>query len=204
MVAGVDVAFSPRAAEQLWAIRHAASPILAGLPEQRRSLQVIEDACVPVEQMGEYIRVVRRMAAASGIPVVVFGHAGDGHVHVNLLPEVTRPGWEDAVAGILEEITDTVIRLGGTPSGEHGDGRLRAGLLGRVYGEEIVELFARVKRTFDPLGIFGPGVILPSGAPAISHLKTGAKAIPLPEDIAAALREIERKGGYGKCRMELV
>ena len=203
MAVGVEVAFTPRAAERLWAIRHAASPILASLPEDRRSLQVIEDACVPLERMGDYIRAVRRAGAARGIPVVVFGHAGDGHVHVNLLPEVARAGWEDAVAGILDEITDTVIRLGGTPSGEHGDGRLRAGLLGRVYGQDIVGLFARIKRALDPLGIFAPGVIVPSEEPAISRLKAGAKAIPLPQDIATALREIERTGGYAKHRLEL-
>ena len=64
MTVGVDIALGPRAAERLWAIRHAASPILAGLPEDRRSLQVIEDACVPLEQMGDYIRAVRRAGAA--------------------------------------------------------------------------------------------------------------------------------------------
>ncbi|HEY7613434.1 MAG TPA: FAD-linked oxidase C-terminal domain-containing protein, partial [Gemmatimonadales bacterium] len=179
------------------------SPLLAGLPEERRSLQVIEDACVPLEQMGDYIRAVRRAGAARGIRVVVFGHAGDGHVHVNILPEVARAGWEDAVAGLLDEITDTVARLGGTTSGEHGDGRLRASLLSRIYGEDIVGLFGRIKRAFDPPAIFAPGVVLSSGDPAISRLKTGAKAIPLPADIAAALRNIERTGGYAKHRLEL-
>ena len=53
----IETAYSPPQAERLWAIRHAASPILAGLPEDRRSLQVIEDACVPIERMGEYIRI---------------------------------------------------------------------------------------------------------------------------------------------------
>lgn len=201
--AAVDTALSARAAERLWAVRHAASPILASLPEDRRSLQVIEDACLPLERMGDYIRAVRRAAAARGIPVVAFGHAGDGHVHVNLLPEVARPGWEEAVAALLEEVSDTVVRLGGTPSGEHGDGRLRAGLLARVYGEEIVELFRRVKRSFDPMGILAPGVILPSGDPPISRLKVGAGATALPADIARALRRIERSGGYATCRMEL-
>jgi hypothetical protein len=122
---------------------------------------------------------------------------------VNILPEVGRAGWEDAVAGLLDEVTDTVVRLGGTPSGEHGDGRLRASLLRRVYGDDIMELFGRVKRAFDPLGIFAPGVILPSLEPAISRLKAGAKAIPLPEDIASALRTIEQTGGYAKYRLDL-
>jgi FAD/FMN-containing dehydrogenase len=199
----VDTAFSAAAAERLWAIRHAASPILAGLPEDRRSLQVIEDACVPVERMSDYIRAVRRAALDRGLATVMFGHAGDGHIHVNLLPDVRRVGWEASVASLLDEVTETVIRLGGTPSGEHGDGRLRAPAIAKVYGAEIVELFRRLKHSFDPHGIFNPGVILPSGDPAISRLKVGLSAVPLPPDLARSLREIERTGGYGRCRLEL-
>jgi FAD/FMN-containing dehydrogenase len=201
--AAVDTALTPESAARLWELRHAASPILAGLPEDRRSLQVIEDACVPLERMGDYIRTVRRVTSARDIGAVIFGHAGDGHVHVNLLPRVGRPGWEQGVAGVLEEVSEAVLRLGGTPSGEHGDGRLRAGLLQRIYGDEIVGLFRRVKFAFDPLGILAPGVILPSGEPAITRLKVGRQAIPIPDDIARALREIERTGGYGRSRLEL-
>jgi hypothetical protein len=124
-------------------------------------------------------------------------------VHVNLLPELARPGWEDAVAGLLDAVTDALVRLGGTPSGEHGDGRLRAGLLRRVYGEEIVALFAEVKGAFDPLGILNPGVILPSAEPAVSRLKVGREAVALPDDIARALRRIEQRGGYAQSRLEL-
>jgi FAD/FMN-containing dehydrogenase len=201
--AGVNIGLTEAAGERLWALRHAASPILARLPEDRRSLQVIEDGCVPVERMAEYVRAVRAAAASRGLQVVIFGHAGDGHVHVNLLPELARVDWEDAVASLLEEVTDTLVRLGGTPSGEHGDGRLRAGLLPRVYGEEVVALFQRVKRAFDPLGILNPGVILPSGQPAVSRLKVGAHALALPADIAHGLREIEQTGGYARSRLEL-
>lgn len=203
IAASVETALSPTSAARLWALRHAASPILARLPEHRRSLQVVEDGCVPVERTGDYIRAVRQAAASRGIAAVVFGHAGDGHVHVNLLPEVGRPGWEAAVADLLEEVTSALVRLGGTPAGEHGDGRLRAGLLGRIYGEEVVALFRRLKQLFDPLGILAPGVILPAGEPAIGRLKVGADAAALPDDIARALREIERGGGYARSRLEL-
>ena len=199
----IETAYSPPEAEQLWAIRHAASPILAGLPENRRSLQVIEDGCVPVERMGEYIAAVRRSAAERDLPVVMFGHAGDGHLHVNLLPELAREGWEKAVASLLQEVTAAVIRLGGTPTGEHGDGRLRAGILLDVYGPEILELFRGIKGAFDPLGIFNPGIILPSGEPPIGRLKVGSSAVPIPADLQRALREIELTGGYGRCRLEL-
>jgi FAD/FMN-containing dehydrogenase len=201
--AAVDTALTADRAARLWELRHAASPILAGLPEDRHSLQVIEDGCVPLERMGDYIRIVRRVTSARDIAAVIFGHAGDGHVHVNLLPRVGRAGWEQGVAGVLEEVSDAVLRLGGTPSGEHGDGRLRAGLLLRVYGDEIVGLFRRIKLAFDPLGILAPGVILPSGEPAITRLKVGSRAVPIPGDIAHALREIERTGGYGRSRLDL-
>jgi FAD/FMN-containing dehydrogenase len=205
--ASVDPGFTAAAAERLWALRHAASPILAGLPESRRSLQVIEDGCVPVDRMGEYVRAVRDAAAERGLAVVIFGHAGDGHIHVNLLPEIGRPGWEESVASLLEAVTDTLVRLGGTPSGEHGDGRLRAGLLARVYGDEVMALFVRTKRAFDPLGILNPGVILPgangaAGRP-IRRLKVGVHAAALPDDIARGLRRIEQSGGYAQHRLEL-
>ena len=199
----VDTAFSQAAAERLWAIRHAASPILAALPSSRRSLQVIEDACVPLAKLGEYIRLVRQSAGVRGIPVVMFGHAGDGHLHVNLLPDVNQAGWESAVAGLLDEVTEAVATLGGTTSGEHGDGRLRASSLSRMYGAEVVALFRRVKEAFDPGGVFNPGVILPDEHPPISRLKVGSGAAPLPGDIEQALRDIEVGGGYARLRLEL-
>ncbi|HEY8197526.1 MAG TPA: FAD-binding oxidoreductase [Gemmatimonadales bacterium] len=199
----IDTAYSPSEAEQLWAIRHAASPILAALPEQRRSLQVIEDGCVPVERMGEYITAVRRSAAEHDLRVVMFGHAGDGHIHVNLVPELAREGWEAAVSHLFQEVTAAVIQLGGTPTGEHGDGRLRAGTLLDTYGSEVLDLFRGVKEAFDPLGIFNPGIILPSGEPPIGRLKVGSGAASIPADIRRALREIELTGGYGRIRLEL-
>jgi FAD/FMN-containing dehydrogenase len=198
----IDIAYSSEA-DQLWTTRHAASPILAGLPEDRRSLQVIEDACVPVERMGEYITCVRRMAAELELPVVLFGHAGDGHIHVNLLPELARPGWRERVAALLENVTELVKSLGGTASGEHGDGRLRAQAVEQIYGTEIVHLFREIKRAFDPSGMFNPGIILPSGEPPISRLKVGSEASAIPSDIASALREIELTGGYARSRLEL-
>lgn len=200
----VAVALSPAEQEELRELRHAASPILAGR-EDRRSLQVIEDACVPVERLGEYIAAVRRLSAEKKLPVVVFGHAGDGNVHVNVFPDVTTIGWEQQVATLLDEVTAEVIRLGGTPTGEHGDGRLRAGSLEKVYGAEIVGLFRLVKAAFDPTGMLNPGIKLVDGTrPApISRLKVGAGAAELPDDIAQALREMEKTGGWGRDRLEV-
>jgi FAD/FMN-containing dehydrogenase len=199
----VVTALTPDEERQLWALRHAASPILASLPPDRRSMQVIEDGCVPLPRLGEYVRCIREAAEAQGLTVVIFGHAGDGNVHVNVLPELSRPDWRERVAALYDVVSARAISLGGTLSGEHGDGRLRTGWLERQYGPEIVGLFRRVKTAFDPRGIFNPGVILAPPAQAISRLKVGADAAVLPGDIATALREIEQTGGYARDRLEL-
>jgi FAD/FMN-containing dehydrogenase len=200
----VDIvtALTPAEERGLWELRHAASPILARLPLERRSMQVIEDGCVPLARLGAYIRAIRRAAAEQEIPVVVFGHAGDGNVHVNALPDTTKPGWEARVETLWADVGRAAIALGGTVSGEHGDGRLRAPLLLAQYGPEIMGLFHRVKQSFDPHGILNPGVKLGS-APPLAKLKLGAAADPLPDDIATALREIERTGGYAQSRATL-
>lgn len=189
----------------IWRLRHAASPILARLPLTQRSMQVVEDGCVPVKCLAEYLQLLRDAAARRDLPIVLFGHAGDGHVHANLLPDTTREGWTDAVTSLLAEVSAGVVALGGTPAGEHGDGRLRAGLMELVYGPEVTGLFQLVKDCFDPLGILNPGVILPAvpDASPLSHLKVGADAAPIPDDIAADLRQIEREGGYATPRLEL-
>jgi FAD/FMN-containing dehydrogenase len=199
----VDAARDPEELDRLWTIRHAASPILARLGDRRRSLQVIEDGCVPPERLTEYLAAIRSITAACGLEAVLFGHAGDGHVHVNLLPDPGRPGWEEQVAAVYRDTAELVRRLGGTPSGEHGDGRLRSGLLEPVFGAEVMALFRLVKGALDPAGLLNPGVLLPDGAPALSRLKVGAGAAPLPSDIAEALRTIECEGRYGTSRLTL-
>jgi FAD/FMN-containing dehydrogenase len=199
----VLTALTPAEEQRLWALRRAASPILASLPPDRRSLQVIEDGCVPLPRLGEYVRVIRETARALELTVVIFGHAGDAHVHVNLLPELARADWPGRVARLYAEVNAAAISLGGTVSGEHGDGRLRAPLLEALYGPEILDLFRRVKTAFDPCGIFNPGVKLGSDGPALRQLKVGPDAAPIPDDIALALREIERTGGYARSRLEV-
>lgn len=199
----VVTAITAEESDELWRLRHAASPILAGLPESRRSLQVVEDGCVPPSRLGEYLTAVRAAGERSGVPLVIFGHAADGHLHVNLLPDIREPDWLKRVEQVRHDVTSTLLRLAGTPSGEHGDGRIRPDLLGRLYGKEIVGLFRQLKDICDPTGILNPGVLLPNGAEPFGHLKVGRSAAELPGDIAAGLREIERSGGYALRRLEL-
>ncbi len=204
LTAHVETAVDRTGLEHLWGIRRLASPALARLPETRRSLQVIEDGCVPVERLADYVAGLRGAAAARDIPVALFGHAGDGHVHVNAQPDVTRTGWREALAGLFADVTALVARLGGTPSGEHGDGRLRAGVLNRFFGPEVVAGFRQVKQAYDPLTILNPGVKIPANDwDPLAQLKVGADAATIPEDIAARLRDIERSAGWATPKHQL-
>lgn len=197
-------AADPAAMEKLWDIRHAVSAILARQEDGRRSMQVIEDACVPLPALSRYIEAVRAAGRKHRIDVVMFGHAGDGNLHVNLLPDVTIDGWEERILSIYRDVTAAVAALGGTLSGEHGDGRLRAGSLHTVYGPEIVELFRRVKEAFDPVGILNPGVKIPSAEDRpFGSLKIGRGAPRLPADIEESLRDVERFARYSMSRLDL-
>jgi FAD/FMN-containing dehydrogenase len=200
----VETAVDRGGLEKLWAVRRLASPALARLPETQRSLQVIEDGCVPLEQLGAYIRGIRAAADRHGIVVAMFGHAGDGHVHVNALPDTTQPGWKEGLGALFEEATDLLVKLKGVPSGEHGAGRLRAGVLERFYGPEVMALFRGLKRAYDPQGILNPGVILPAAdwAP-LENLKVGSEATPIPDDIAGQLRDTERTAAWSVPKLEL-
>ncbi len=194
----------PAAISKLWEVRHLASPTLAALPDTMRSLQVVEDGCVPPDRLSDYIRQLRALGAAHGFQIVIFGHAGDGHVHANLLADVTAPGVADRLAACLAEVSAAQIALGGTLSGEHGDGRLRAPFAEALLGATAVEAARRVKAAFDPRGILNPGVKLATG-PAFTagQLKFGAEAPALPPGIAEALRGIEKSAGWGTFRLDL-
>lgn len=200
----VDTALDRSGLERLWGIRRLASPALARLPETRRSLQVVEDGCVPLNRLAEYVSGLRAAAARHEVPVAIFGHAGDGHVHVNALPDLTRPLWREALQALYDDVLALLQHLGGTPSGEHGDGRLRAGALESFFGPALMSRFRELKTAYDPRSIFNPGVILPAAdwAP-LADLKVGDGAAVIPDDIAARLRDLERSGGWATPKQDL-
>jgi FAD/FMN-containing dehydrogenase len=174
LAARVSVAKDDAEMGRFWHVRHAASPLIAKLAGGRVSMQFIEDGVVPVGRLADYIRLLRAVLARHGLPAVIFGHAGDGNLHVNPLVDVAAPGWRQKVDAVIDEVTAGVAALGGTMTGEHGDGRLRAPLLERIWGTEMVRRFRVVKDAFDPLGILNPGVILPlPGQTPLDAIKYG-------------------------------
>ena len=201
----VRLALDAPTESELWDLRHAASPILSRLDPALRSMQFIEDAAVPPERLADYVRGVRDSLAGNGIRGVIFGHAGDAHVHVNPLIDVSAPDWRRRMARVLDEVTELVARLGGTVAGEHGDGRLRTPLLDRVWTDEARARFALVKHCFDPGGIFNPGVKVPlAGEHALETIKYDPSLSPLPRAARAALNRVEGERAYARSRLDLL
>jgi len=199
-----EVALTPEAEHELWKVRHAASPILAAL-EDLTSMQFIEDGAVPLEKLPDYVEGVRGALASRNMDGVIFGHAGDAHVHVNPLIDVGKPEWRADVSGLLEDVVSLTARLGGTLTGEHGDGRLRAPLLDRVWPREAVKSFAMVKKAFDPANIFNPGVKVPlPGQNPIGNIKYDPALAALPAEARAALDHLTKARDYSAFRLSLV
>jgi FAD/FMN-containing dehydrogenase len=205
LAVATERAEDPAAVERLWELRHLASPILARLPGETRSLQLVEDGCVPVQRLGAYVAALRDGARRSGFPIVIFGHAGDGHLHANILADVSAPDLVPRLAACLDEITAAQIALGGTPLGEHGDGRLRAPYLAQTFGEDFAALCRKVKEAWDPAGILNPGVVVaaPGAHPLDLPLKVGLAAPRIPAEVAERLRSIERDAAWSTYLLDL-
>jgi D-lactate dehydrogenase len=144
----------------IWAARKALSPALRTLSPNK----INEDVVVPVSRVPELVAAARELARTYALPIVCFGHAGNGNLHVNLLPrddaEMRRA--HDA----LGEIFDAVIRLDGTLSGEHGIGLAKRDFMTRALDASALGLMRRIKAQFDPDGILNPGKLLPGDLPA--------------------------------------
>ena len=201
----VRVALDRPTETELWELRHAASPILARLDPNLKSMQIIEDCAVPASALPAYVRGVRRILTDNETHGVIFGHAGDAHVHVNPLVDVRRPDWRERVSRILDQVTELAASLGGTLTGEHGDGRLRTPLMPRVWNAETLRRFAEVKRAFDPSGVFNPGVkVAMPGETALGEIKYDPSLAPLTPRARQALAHVEARRAYAQSRLDLL
>ena len=149
--AGVEdalVADDTASRERLWSLRegHADAINAAGVPHKL-------DVGVPLSELDRFLREVRQLAASAR--VILFGHLGDGNVHVNVLgpdPEDTR---------VDDAVLELTLECGGTISAEHGIGVSKARWLERARGRGEVDAMRRIKRALDPQGLLNPGAVLP-------------------------------------------
>ncbi len=151
-----DVKLTQDAAEadKLWQARRVVSQATYNL----NPVKIAEDVVVPRSNIPTLIRFLEETGKKHGIPILSFGHAGDGNFHVSLMIKDTREDYEKAHKAV-EEIFSETIRLGGTLSGEHGIGTAKAPYIGMELSPEVIATMKSIKRIFDPNNILNPGKI---------------------------------------------
>ncbi|MFJ2374646.1 FAD-binding and (Fe-S)-binding domain-containing protein [Streptomyces sp. NPDC087769] len=153
------VVTDPAGQRALWRIREDAAGTATRMPDGTEAWPGWEDCAVPPARLGPYLRDFRALLAEHGLRGTPYGHFGDGCIHVRIDFDLLSPPGVARFRRFSEELADLVVAHGGSLSGEHGDGQARAELLPRMYGDELVALFARFKDIWDPDGGMNPGIL---------------------------------------------
>jgi len=154
--AEVIVAATEEEGEALWKARRAVSPALGRLAPTKQG----EDISVPRGSIPEMVRRVNQISRKYSITIPVFGHAGDGNLHPNLLFDMRDAEMMERVHQAAAEIFDAAIELGGTLSGEHGIGLVKQPFMAKKLSPEVLALSHRMKLAFDPKGLMNPGKMI--------------------------------------------
>ena len=142
--------------EKWWTFRDSALFFtLKNIPTNLLIPHVIEDATVPPENLKFLIPVLEKITKKNRLKFVIYGHAGNGNLHIRLISNSKRN-----LDNLHKEFFSSVVSLGGTISGEHGDGIARTRYLKLQYSAQLLEKFRQIKKQFDPYGIMNPGKII--------------------------------------------
>jgi FAD/FMN-containing dehydrogenase len=156
--ADVRIETDPEQQDSLWKIRHSAASVASFYDGGTKALPIIEDGIVPTEKLGEYIESVYALYARYNLQVALWGHAGSGNLHMQPMLDLSQLGDRQKIFRIIDEYHTLVLSLGGSLSGEHGDGRLRGPYLAKQFGQDVYDVFTSLKIIFDPHGTLNPGV----------------------------------------------
>lgn len=160
----------PQKKDELWKIRHSAASVVAYSEGGSKALPIIEDGIVPQDKFKEYVEGIYHIFERNGLRAAVWGHAGNANLHMQPFLDLGQVGDRQKVFKVMDEYYRMVIEMGGSTSGEHGDGRLRGAYLPQLYGNEMYLLFQKVKSIFDPYGILNPGVKINVSLEAVKPL----------------------------------
>ncbi|MEV0895665.1 FAD-linked oxidase C-terminal domain-containing protein [Actinoplanes sp. NPDC049802] len=195
-------------AAPLWKIREDGAGLAGRAPSGLPAHAGWEDAAVPPARIGAYLRDFDALTARHGLSVMPYGHLGDGCVHVRLDFPLDKPDGPALFRAFLEDAADLVVSYGGSLSGEHGDGRARSELLARMYSPDAMNLFRRIKHTFDPNNLLNPGNLVDPD-PVDANIRV-SQARPVRAELALAYhadggdfnQAVHRCTGVGKCRAD--
>lgn len=194
------------AAGALWRIREDGAGLAARVTDPP-GLSGWEDAAVPPEHLGQYLREFESLMDERGLTGVPYGHFGDGCIHIRIDFPLDRPSGQQVFREFLTDAALLVAGHGGSMSGEHGDGRARGELLTLMYSPEAIETFCAVKHVFDPDDVLNPGIIV-RPRPVDADLRQ-VSARPLRTNLAFGYQHdhgdfstaVHRCTGVGKCRV---
>ena len=178
----------------LWRIREDGAG-LAARSLSRPAHSGWEDAAVPPQRLGDYLRGFEELLREANLEAVPYGHFGDGCVHARIDFELGDSGGRHRFRQFVEAAADLAASFGGSMSGEHGDGRARSELLPRMYSAEAIAVMAEVKHLLDPDNLLNPGVLVaPEALDSGLRLSAGPTG-PLVDLFA----DVHRCTGVGKC-----
>ena len=144
--------------QMIWRARESGLGATARVPGEAEAWEGWEDAAVAPENLGAYLRGLHKLLVKFGYPLgALYGHFGDGCVHTRIEFDLVSAEGIRNFRSFMEEAADVVVSLGGTLSGEHGDGQARGELLVKMYGPELLEAFREFKRVWDPEWKMNPG-----------------------------------------------
>ena len=149
------IAETPEESEALWQIRRSVSASLRKVNPDKYN----EDICVPRSKVPEMIRKVDEISDRYGVPIVNFGHAGDGNIHVNIMIDKKIPGEQEKAEKAIKEVFEGALALDGTMSGEHGIGIAKAPYIPLEITPETALYMKTLKKALDPNNILNPGKI---------------------------------------------
>ncbi|WP_449465840.1 FAD-binding oxidoreductase [Stenotrophomonas humi] len=153
----LDVATDGSARDKLWAARRALSPALKSIAPGK----INEDVVVPVSRIPELVEGVQQLSAEANLPIVTFGHAGNGNLHVNILYHPNDADENARAHAALPKVFALALGLGGTLSGEHGIGLAKRDFMAQAFSASTLDAMRAIKRALDPDGILNPGKVLP-------------------------------------------
>ena len=150
----------PAVQAAIWAVRRAALSVVMSMKGDRKPVSIVEDCAIPLPALAEFGAAVEEIFARHGTSATWYAHASVGCLHVR--PSLNLKDAADVAAfrAVAEEVLSEAVRLGGSWSGEHGDGILRSEFIEPLLGKRLARAFAEVKEAFDPAGTMNPGKIV--------------------------------------------
>lgn len=197
----------PSAQQQLWKARKAAVPLLYRHKSAAQPIPVVEDVAVNPEQIGEYLAGLESITRRLEVPMAYYGHAGHGELHPRPYLDLHRKEDVRKLHQLANEVFKLAWSLGGSISGEHGEGLVRVSFIEKQYGSEIHDIFRRIKTVFDPENRFNPGKIINDDPDVMTKNLRFAHPQPRrdsPTELVFRdnefVSEIEQCNGNGLCR----